>query len=187
MSTMSASAFTPGVQAPLSVTAQISFPDLSSVMQLPVHIDQTKIDRDKDYVPPQKDTLPVAVLDINTMTWTNCNNIFLLFRPVDLLGLFIEVVWRSIGQQQYQFSIIHDWVECMVGYGDYYDPHTGLPEPSMEEVCYLQDSVFREFCNWATSNHAFIMQVLHPLLASGLDVYNIRQQRTTSSIIFHAG
>lgn len=182
MSTMSTSVF-----SPLTMTAQIPITDLSAVMQMPVHIDQQKIDRDRDYMPPATDSLPVAVLDINTMQWTNCNNLFVLFNRVDVLGLFVEVVWRSLGQPQYQYSILHDWVECMLGYGDYFDPYTGLPEPSIEEVSYVQDSLFREFCNWIVNNQAFINQVLQPLLVSGLDVYNLKQQRTTSSIVFHAG
>lgn len=183
MSTMNVSAFSPRTDDRLAFT----FADLSNVIQMPVQVDQQKIDRDRDYVPPLVDSSPLAVLDINAMQWTNCNNLFVLFHRVDVLGLFVEVVWRSLGHPQYQFSILHDWVECMLGYGDYFDPETGLPEPSMEEVCYVQDSLFREFCNWVTSNQTFITHVLQPLLASGVDVYNLKQQRTTSSIIFHAG
>lgn len=183
MSTMSAGTFTHAGERQTMFTIT----DISNVLQMPVQVDQQKIDRDKHYVPPAVDAKPLAVLDINTMQWTNCNNIFLLFHPVDVLGVFCEVVWRSLGQQQYQYTILHDWVECMLGYGDYFDPETGLPEPSIEEVTYVQDSLFREFCSWATNNHAFITQILHPLLLSGLDVYNLKQQRTTNSIVFHAG
>lgn len=187
MSTMNTSMFTPCADASLSVTVAIPMVDLTHLMQMPVQVDQQKIDRDKGYIPPAVEPRPIAVLDINAMRWTNCNNIFVLFHPVDVLGLFFEVVWRSLGKQQYQYSILHDWVECMLGYGDYFDPETGLPEPSAEEVSYVQDSVFREFCNWTVNNQAFITQVLQPLLTSGLDVYNLKQQRTTNSIVFHAG
>lgn len=182
MSTMTATSFQPRTDDRLT----FNITDLSSVMQLPVQIDQKKIEQDREYVPP-KDPTPLAILDINAMQWTNTNNLFVLFHRVDVLGLFIEVVWRSLGQPQYQYSILHEWVECMLGYGDYFDPETGQPEPSMEEVCYVQDSIFREFCNWVINNQAFITHVLQPLLVSGVDVYNLKQQRTTSSIIFHAG
>ncbi len=58
----------------LAVQPKYNHQDFSHLANVTVTINQKRIEEDRFYVPP-KDPLPLAVIDISAMRWTNNNNV----------------------------------------------------------------------------------------------------------------
>lgn len=176
---------------PAVAILKIDIPDLMSQLQMPVKGDPNdpdRIDTTSIYVPPEVEMKPVAVIDLFGLTWTNHGGLFSLFSQVSVFDLFVEVIHKSLGKPSYDFHTLNEWVEGMFGVGDYYDPESGVPEPSMQEVCVVQDTLMRIFCDFVVNNNAFIIKVLHPLLVNqAFDTISLHQLRKGGSVVVNLG
>ncbi|ANH51678.1 hypothetical protein REBECCA_216 [Erwinia phage Rebecca] len=179
------------IPQPIHTPFIVDMPDLISWLKTPVKGDPNdpdRIDTTSIYVPPEVEMKPVAIIDLFGLSWTNHGGLLTMFSQVNLFDLFVEVIHKSLGQPSYNLYLLNEWIEAMMGVGDYFDPETNLPQPSMEEVMVMQDALMRMFCDFVVNNQSFIMKVLQPLLVNqAVDTISLQQLKAGGSIVVNLG
>lgn len=118
------------------------------------------------------------VINLNSLLWTNPNNIAGIFSIPALFDAFCFTLVNSVGKMDYDYGSIDTWVDEELGVND--DTSECIVDYTF--VAMVKQDVLAAFCNFITHNRAYVQHTLVPVITSVNDNMSVRQDDITGVV-----
>lgn len=123
----------------------------------------------RSYLPNQ------FIIDLNTLIWSNPNNVMGIFSPSALFEAYCQTLWHSVGKSDYDYGHLMSWVDDELGPNG--NPNSeAMPlivDPNF--IAIMQQSVISGFISFVTQNRAYLSGAIIPELCRAADTMFISQ------------
>ena len=122
------------------------------------------------------------IIDLNSLLWSNPNNVMGIFSPTALFEAYCQTLWHSMGKPNYEYAHLMQWVDDELGPNG--NPHSDAVPLVMDEnfITVMQQSVISGFMSFVIQNQTYLAGVVIPALYRAHDTLIVSQDDQTNIV-----